>query len=100
MPPPLRLPLHLDPSTALCLFLCPDPRTATRLLLGLDSSSPLRLLLHPDLRLLPLLRLRDTHGRLSLFLFEFAIAASSFTLVLLFSQFTLQLPSPPFLFFC
>ncbi|KAL4342873.1 hypothetical protein AHAS_Ahas11G0021900 [Arachis hypogaea] len=82
---------------ALCLLLCLDLRAATRLLLRSDPPSPLNLLLRPDLWLSPLFPLRDVHGRLSIFLFEFAIAASSSILVL-FSQFALQLPSPLFYF--
>ncbi|KAL4397824.1 hypothetical protein AHAS_Ahas01G0230500 [Arachis hypogaea] len=49
-----------------------------------DLPLPLRLHLRADLPLSPLLPLHDIHGCLSLFLFEFAIAASSSTLVLLF----------------
>ncbi|KAL4396731.1 hypothetical protein AHAS_Ahas01G0121200 [Arachis hypogaea] len=83
----------------LCLLFCLDPCATTYLLLCSNPLSPLRLLLRPDMHLSPLLPIRDAHGRLSLFLFKFAIAASSYTLVLLFSQFALQLPYPPFLFF-
>ncbi|QHN99002.1 hypothetical protein S83_041213 [Arachis hypogaea] len=72
------------------LLLRPYPRAATRLLLRSNLPSPLRLLLHPDLRLSPLLPLHDVHGRLFLFLFEFVIAVSFSTLVLLFSQFALH----------